>query len=64
MRASYLAMFGKGERKKERRCERKGKKKKEREREKKKKNKFKDDTKSLDGLKIEKKSMHKLEESG
>ena len=28
-----------------------------------KKNKFKDDTKSLDGLKIEKKSMHKLEES-
>ena len=54
-------------------CLEKGKERKRedvREREKKKrekkekKNKFKDDTKSLDGLKIEKKSMHKLEESG
>ena len=52
-----MALFGKGERKKERRREKKGGKKRGE------KNKFKDDTKSLNELKTEKQSMHKLEES-
>ena len=42
-----MAMFGKGERKKERRCERK----------KKKKRKFTDGIRSLDGFKTERQSM-------
>ena len=43
-----MAMFGKGERKKERRCERKKKKKKK---------KFTDGIRSLDGFKTERQSM-------
>jgi len=47
-----MAMIEKRKRKKERRCERKEKKKRER-----KKKKFKDDTRSLDGLKTERKKL-------
>ena len=50
----------KGEREKERRCE---KKKKKREKRRRRENEFKDDIKRLDGLKTERKSMQKLEES-
>ena len=46
-----MAMIGKRKRKKERRCERKEKKKRER------KKKFKDDTRSLDRLKTERKKL-------
>ena len=59
--ASHMAIFGKGKRNKERRYE--GKEKKTREKLKKKKNKFKDGTRSLNGLKIERQSMQKLKES-
>ena len=56
-----MAIFGKGKRNKERRYE--GKEKKTREKLKKKKKKFKDGTRSLNGLKIERQSMQKLKES-
>ena len=46
-----MAMIGKRKRKKERRCKRKEKKKRER------KKNFKDDTRSLDGLKTERKKL-------
>ena len=59
IKASHMAIFGKGKRNKERRYEGKEKKK----REKKMKNKFKDGTRSLNGLKIERQSMQKLKES-
>ena len=56
-----MAMSGRSKRGREDVRERKRKREREREREK--KNKFKDDKRSLDGLKTERQSMQKLEKS-